>query len=55
MRILFIGDIVGRPGRTILYERLKDFKKQNDIQVAIANVENLSSGFGITEKNLKSK
>jgi metallophosphoesterase (TIGR00282 family) len=54
LRILFIGDIVGKPGRTILYEKLKDFKKQNDIQVAIANVENLSSGFGITEKNLKS-
>lgn len=54
MKILFIGDIVGKPGRTIIYEKLKDFKKQNDIQVAIANVENLSSGFGITEKNLKS-
>lgn len=54
MRILFIGDIVGKPGRTILYEQLKSFKEKNDIQVAIANAENLSSGFGVTEKNLKS-
>jgi metallophosphoesterase (TIGR00282 family) len=54
LKILFIGDIVGRPGRTIIYEKLKDFKIRNDIHITIANVENLSSGFGITEKNLKS-
>jgi calcineurin-like phosphoesterase len=54
LKILFIGDVVGRPGRTVIYEKLKEFKIKNGINVAIANVENLSSGFGVTEKNLTS-
>lgn len=54
MKVLFIGDIVGKPGRTVIYEQLKEFKRKNNIDVAIANVENLSSGFGVTEKNLLS-
>lgn len=54
MKILFIGDIVGRPGRTVIYEKLKAFQRDNEIDVTIANVENLSSGFGVTAKNLSS-
>lgn len=49
MRILFIGDIVGRPGRQALSELLPRLKTQHRVDVAIANVENAASGFGVTE------
>ncbi len=48
MRILFIGDIFGRPGRTIVKERLPDLVKQHAPDVIIANGENTAAGFGIT-------
>lgn len=48
LNILFIGDIVGQPGRRILKERLSDLKNRLDVDVCIANAENAASGFGIT-------
>jgi hypothetical protein len=51
IKIIFFGDIVGKPGRLAVKEFLeKDdtFKKYDFI---IANVENASHGFGLTEKN----
>ena len=45
--ILFIGDIAGRPGRRIV----KDFLAENSFDFVIANVENASHGFGLTQKN----
>jgi len=48
MRILFIGDIFGRPGRTIVRERLKELTNQHKIDLVIANGENAAAGFGIT-------
>ncbi|HTZ97213.1 MAG TPA: TIGR00282 family metallophosphoesterase [Terriglobales bacterium] len=48
MRILFIGDIFGRPGRTIVKERLPELVKQYSIDLVIANGENAAAGFGIT-------
>lgn len=50
MRILFIGDIVGSPGRHIVRERLADLVEQRQIDLVIANGENSASGFGITPK-----
>jgi len=50
MRILFIGDIVGSPGRQIVAERLADIVAQQKIDVVIANSENAASGFGITPR-----
>ena len=47
IEILFIGDIVGRPGRRIV----KDFLEKNSFDFVIANVENASHGFGLTKKN----
>ena len=47
IEILFIGDIVGRPGRKIV----KDFLAENSFDFVIANVENASHGFGLTKKN----
>jgi len=50
MRVLFIGDIVGSPGREIVRERLADLVSQKRIDLVIANGENSASGFGITPK-----
>lgn len=50
MRILFIGDIVGSPGRRIVADRLADIAAQQKIDLVIANGENAASGFGITPR-----
>ena len=50
MRILFIGDIVGSPGRKIVDERLADILSSQSIDLCIANGENSASGFGITPR-----
>jgi 2',3'-cyclic-nucleotide 2'-phosphodiesterase len=48
VRILFIGDIFGRPGRTIVKERLPGLVRDHAIDLVIANGENAAAGFGIT-------
>ncbi len=50
MRVLFIGDIVGSPGRQIVRDRLADIVAQRQIDLVIANGENSASGFGITPR-----
>jgi metallophosphoesterase (TIGR00282 family) len=50
MKILFIGDIVGSPGRKIVHDRLADILAQRQIDLCIANGENAASGFGITPR-----
>jgi metallophosphoesterase (TIGR00282 family) len=57
LNILCIGDIVGRPGRRILSEKLKAFVAEKSIDCVIANAENAAGGSGLTpqiyEKLLK--
>ena len=53
MRIGFIGDIVGRPGRKIIKENLVKIKKEFEIDFVIANGENASHGFGLTIEGAK--
>ncbi len=48
MHILFIGDIFGRPGRTIVKDRLPGLVKEYAVDLIIANGENSAAGFGIT-------
>ena len=48
MRILFIGDIFGRPGRTIVRERLRQIVSDHQVELVIANAENAAGGFGLT-------
>jgi 2',3'-cyclic-nucleotide 2'-phosphodiesterase len=50
MRVLFIGDIVGSPGRQIVQDRLGDIVAQRQIDLVLANGENAASGFGITPR-----
>ena len=51
MKIAFIGDIVGKPGRLMLKRHLKRLQQEHFIDFTIANYENASHGFGLTEKN----
>ena len=48
MKVLFIGDIVGKPGRKALKQGLPDLVNKLKIDFVIANVENAAGGFGIT-------
>lgn len=48
MRILFVGDIVGKPGRRILMQRLDGIVADQRIDLVIANCENSAAGFGVT-------
>jgi metallophosphoesterase (TIGR00282 family) len=48
MRILLIGDIIGKKGREIIDAVLPEFKQEGKIDFCIANGENLAGGFGIT-------
>jgi 2',3'-cyclic-nucleotide 2'-phosphodiesterase len=48
LKILFIGDIFGRPGRTIVQEQLATLVRQHAVDLVIANGENSAAGFGIT-------
>jgi len=51
LKIAFIGDIVGRPGRKIIKENLDRLRELHKIDFVIANGENASHGFGLTIKN----
>ena len=53
MRVLFIGDIVGKPGRQMVKYHLPKIREKYNIDFVIANYENTSHGFGITPKNYK--
>ena len=53
MKILFVGDIVGKPGRQMVKHHLSIIKKKYNIDLVIANYENASHGFGLTKKNYK--
>ncbi|MDN5301647.1 MAG: 2,3-cyclic-nucleotide 2-phosphodiesterase [Thermoanaerobacteraceae bacterium] len=50
MILMMIGDIVGRPGRTILREKLPLLRKEYEVDFVIANGENAAGGNGITQK-----
>jgi hypothetical protein len=50
MRILFIGDIVGRPGRQLVKAGLAALVSRHSIDLVIANAENAAAGAGITRE-----
>jgi 2',3'-cyclic-nucleotide 2'-phosphodiesterase len=49
MRLLFIGDIVGRAGRAALHAHLPDLRRRWALDFVIVNGENAAGGFGVTE------
>ncbi len=48
MRFLIVGDVVGRPGRRILQEKLPYLRKTHAVDAVIVNGENAAAGLGIT-------
>jgi 2',3'-cyclic-nucleotide 2'-phosphodiesterase len=48
MKLLLIGDVVGKPGRAALLDRLQDLKEQHAIDFTVMNAENVAGGFSIT-------
>lgn len=53
MKILFIGDIIGSPGRMAVRELLPPLISRKKIDFVIANCENAAAGFGVTRKNME--
>ncbi len=52
IKILFLGDIVGKPGRRIVEERLSSLVLDYSADVVIGNVENIAGGVGVTPETL---
>jgi metallophosphoesterase (TIGR00282 family) len=48
MRLLFIGDVMGKPGRRVVQQKLISLIDRHQIDYTIVNVENAAGGFGIT-------
>lgn len=53
MKLLFFGDIFGRPGREALAKIIPDLKKEFDPDIILANGENMAHGSGVTEKTMQ--
>ena len=50
LNILCIGDIVGRPGRRIIADKLRLIVKEHSVDCVIANAENAAGGSGLTRQ-----
>src|SRR5499426_2667007 len=50
MKILFIGDTVGKAGRAIVHHHLKQLKEEFAVDLTVLNCENAAAGFGVTPK-----
>ena len=48
MKVLFIGDIVGKPGREMIRKGLAAIVEHHGVDCVIANAENSAAGFGVT-------
>lgn len=48
MKVLMIGDVVARPGRVAVLDRIQDLREQNNIDLVVMNAENVTGGFSIT-------
>jgi len=53
VKILFLGDIVGRPGRSALKRNLDDIRRTHCIDLVLANGENASGGIGLSSKSAR--
>lgn len=53
MRILYLGDIVGRPGRTAVKKHLPAIRAAEGVDMVLANAENASGGLGLSSEGAK--
>ncbi|HDS29415.1 MAG TPA: TIGR00282 family metallophosphoesterase [Firmicutes bacterium] len=51
MRVLFLGDIVGRPGRNACIAKVHELRRELELDAVVANGENASGGTGLSVKN----
>ena len=49
MRVLFLGDVVGRSGREKVFQSLPDLRRRLALDFVAVNIENAAGGFGVTE------
>jgi 2',3'-cyclic-nucleotide 2'-phosphodiesterase len=49
LRVLCLGDIVGRPGRQVVHQKLATFVRERQVDLVVANAENIAGGSGITQ------
>src|SRR5436853_5917078 len=49
IRILVLGDIVGRPGRQVVHQKLPQIVRERQVDLVVANAENIAGGSGITQ------
>jgi 2',3'-cyclic-nucleotide 2'-phosphodiesterase len=54
LKVLFLGDIIGKPGRNAIERNLDHLKKKHDVDMVIANGENSAGGIGISVKTCNS-
>ncbi len=50
MKVLMIGDVVARPGRVAVLERIQDLREQHALDFVVMNAENVAGGFSITPR-----
>ena len=53
MKVVYLGDIMGRSGRKIVAEKLPEIKERLKPDFIVVNGENAAAGFGITSKIVK--
>lgn len=53
MRILFLGDVVGKSGRRLVADTLPDFRRRYKVDFAIVNGDNAAHGFGLSQSVLR--
>src|SRR5678815_2638543 len=49
LRVLCLGDIVGRPGRQVVHQKLPTVVRERNVDLVVANAENVAGGSGITQ------
>ena len=50
MKALLCGDVIGRPGRTVVAEHIPRLRRELGLDFVVVNGENAAAGFGITDK-----
>lgn len=53
VRILMIGDVIGKPGRRAVRESLPGIRREYGLDLVVANAENLAGGFGVTRDTME--
>src|SRR3954467_5896875 len=49
LKVLCLGDIVGRPGRQVVHQKLPGLVRERHVDLVVANAENIAGGSGITQ------